>query len=103
MMLDEARRISVDVAWREILGRTGSSDLYITIDTDGFSSAYAPGVSAPGADGFAPHEVGPYLRQAAREQQLVAFDVVEVSPPFDADGRTAKLAASEPMHFGRQR
>ena len=61
--------------------------------SDAVASAYAPGVSAPTADGFTPGEIARCLRHAARSGSLAAFDVVELNPRFDVDGRTAKLAA----------
>ncbi|MBK7413086.1 MAG: arginase family protein [Ignavibacteria bacterium] len=71
-----------------------SQRTYVSLDMDAFASAYAPGVSAPAADGFTPHEIASCLRTAAASGSLAAFDVVEVNPHFDVDGRTAKLAAT---------
>ncbi len=95
MMLDDIRRDGTTAAWEAALHTTmAASRLYVTLDMDGFASAFAPGVSAPSTDGFTPWEIGPALRCAARDHRFQAFDVVEVSPQWDADGRTAKLAAS---------
>lgn len=95
MMLDEIRRQGADAAWDAALRCTSAADrLYVSLDMDAFASAFAPGVSAPSTDGFAPWEIGPALRQAARDHRFAAFDVVEVCPPLDVDGRTAKLAAT---------
>jgi arginase family enzyme len=66
---------------------------------DAFASAFAPGVSAPAADGFAPHEVGYCLRLAGRNATVRVFDVVEMNPSFDIDHRTAKLAATMIMEI----
>ena len=94
-MLDTIRQQGARHAWQEVLKHTGAAErLYVTLDMDGFASAYAPGVSAPSADGFSPAEIGPALRMAARDERFSAFDVVELSPPFDVDNRTAKLAAT---------
>jgi len=68
-------------------------NLYITIDLDGFSAAYAPGVSAPSAFGFTPDFVAVLLKHIAKSGKVVAFDVAEMNPAFDIDFRTAKLAA----------
>ncbi|MFT6868204.1 MAG: formiminoglutamase [Cyclobacteriaceae bacterium] len=67
--------------------------VYLTIDMDGFSSAYAPGVSAPSPIGFDPPIVQKVIRHIMASQKLISADVVEFNPIFDKDNQTAKLAA----------
>jgi len=94
MMLDDLRRRGFAEAWDQALSWAGAGEaLYVSLDMDAFASAFAPGVSAPGADGMMPAELGPCLRRAASLPPFRAFDVVECNPSFDIDGRTAKLAA----------
>lgn len=100
MMLDDIRSTGVTQAWSTAQRRAAKGDaLYVSLDMDGFASAYAPGVSAPSADGFVPHEIASCLRMAGADPTLRAFDVVEVNPSFDVDHRTSKLAASMIMHL----
>lgn len=95
VMLDEIRRENIAFIWDRMYSHAALSQrVYVSLDMDAFASAYAPGVSAPAADGFTPHEVGLCLRTAAASGSLAACDVVEVNPTYDVDGRTAKLAAS---------
>jgi formiminoglutamase len=68
--------------------------IYTTIDLDGFSSAYAPGVSAASPMGFSPAIVLESLKLILESKKLVGIDVVELNPDFDRDNQTAKLAAS---------
>ncbi len=68
--------------------------VYVTIDLDGFSSAYAPGVSAPSPMGFTPDVVLESLKTIISSGKLCALDVAELNPEFDVDNQTAKLAAS---------
>lgn len=68
-------------------------DVYLTICTDVFSSAVAPGVSAPQPFGMYPEYVLKIAKYIARNQSLVSFDIAEVSPRFDEDHQTAKLAS----------
>lgn len=68
--------------------------IYTTIDLDGFSSAYAPGVSAASPLGFAPDIVLKSLKLIIESEKLLALDVVELNPNFDIDDQTAKLGAS---------
>lgn len=67
--------------------------LYVTIDMDGFSSAYAPGVSAPSPLGFTPYFVFKLLSYLLSTQKVIAFDIAELNPSFDRDKHTATLAA----------
>jgi formiminoglutamase len=68
--------------------------VYTTIDLDGFSSAFAPGVSAASPMGFSPDIVLESLKLIIDSGKLVGFDVVELNPNYDIDDQTAKLAAS---------
>lgn len=70
-----------------------SDQLYLSIDLDGFSSAYAPGVSAASPLGFSPAEVFPLLDAILKSGKLIAADLAELNPDFDRDGQTAQLAA----------
>ena len=68
-------------------------NLYITIDLDGFSSACAPGVSAPSALGFTPHFVFAALSFLLESKKVISVDIAELNPEFDIDNSTSKLAA----------
>jgi formiminoglutamase len=67
--------------------------LYITIDMDGFSSAYAPGVSAPSPLGFTPYFVFKMLTFLFDTKKVISFDIAELNPSLDRDNITAVLAA----------
>ncbi|MFZ9301688.1 MAG: formimidoylglutamase [Chitinophagaceae bacterium] len=67
--------------------------LYISIDLDGFSSAYAPGVSAPSSLGFSPTFVYKMLDFLFKTKKVVSFDIAELNPVVDQDDITANLAA----------
>lgn len=67
--------------------------LYVTIDMDGFSSAYAPGVSSPSPLGFAPDIVWEALKIIVDSGKLLSLDVAELNPEYDTDHHTARLAA----------
>ncbi|MCK5057403.1 MAG: formimidoylglutamase [Candidatus Aminicenantes bacterium] len=67
--------------------------VYLTICADVFSSAYAPGVSSPQPFGLFPETVLIYLKHVIRSGKVIGFDIAEVSPRFDEDNRTARLAA----------
>jgi formiminoglutamase len=67
--------------------------IYLTLCADVFSSAYAPGVSAPQPFGLHPEKVVRPVKHILRSGKVIGFDIAEVSPRFDEDNRTAKLAA----------
>lgn len=67
--------------------------IYITICTDVFSSAFAPGVSAPQPLGLDPEKGLIFLKYILRANKTISFDIAEVSPRFDKDHTTANLAS----------
>lgn len=80
---------------REVLDHFCSNvnKIYLSIDLDGFSSAFAPGVSAPSPMGFSPELASKVLNWIADSGKLLCMDVVELNPQFDQDNATARLAA----------
>jgi formiminoglutamase len=69
--------------------------IYLTICMDVFAACYAPGVSAPAANGIAPGEVFKSVFDLIiNSKKLISLDFAEINPDFDVDLRTAKLAAS---------
>jgi formiminoglutamase len=68
--------------------------VYLTLDLDGFSSSYAPGVSAASPMGYSPEAVFPYLEMVLNTGKLIGLDIAELSPPLDRDGQTSVLAAA---------
>ncbi len=66
--------------------------LYVTVDMDGFSSAYAPGVSAPSPLGFNPFTFFDIFQQIIDSNKVVSMDIAEMNPKYDVDNSTAKLA-----------
>ena len=67
--------------------------VYVSIDLDGFSSAYAPGVSAPSPLGFSPELVFKSIDLIIQSNKLLSFDIVELNPVYDQDNATARLGA----------
>jgi formiminoglutamase len=76
--------------------------LYLTIDLDGFSSAYAPGVSAASPMGFSVEALLPCLDMLLGSGKVLSMDIAELNPSHDRDSQTAVLAASlahRVLHF----
>jgi arginase family enzyme len=73
--------------------------IFVSLDIDAAAQAFAPGSSAPSADGFQPDELLSLAFLAGRHPQVACFDVMEVNPRFDHDDRTAALAAAAIVQF----
>jgi formiminoglutamase len=83
-----------DLVKNSITNFIGSVDkVYVSIDLDGFSSAYAPGVSAPSPLGFTPEIVWKALEEIIQSNKLLSVDIVELNPAYDQDNATARLGA----------
>ncbi len=67
--------------------------VYVTVDMDGFSSAYAPGVSAPSPVGIDPNIFFYLIQSICDSGKLISMDIAETNPNYDLDGRTTSLAA----------
>jgi formimidoylglutamase len=81
----------------------GADALYLSIDLDAVDVAFAPGVSAPGIGGFSSREMIEIVGEIAGHPALVGADIMELSPPYDPDGRTARLAARLLLEIARSR
>lgn len=76
-----------------------NDQVYLSIDLDGFSSAYAPGVSAPSPLGFSPAFVMAVLDYLMASGKVVSVDLAEMNPVYDIDGHTARLGAGLVDHL----
>lgn len=72
---------------------------FVTIDLDAIDGAYAPGVSAVNPSGLDVATVAGIAERAGRTPGVRHFDLMELSPPYDVDGRTARVAALLFLHF----
>jgi len=66
---------------------------FVSLDLDVLSAAAAPGVSATNPSGLSPRRVAALLDAALRLPGVRCFDIMELSPPHDEAGRTARTAA----------
>lgn len=67
--------------------------VYISLDIDSADPAFAPGTGTPEVGGFSSYQLLQIVR-GLRGLNLVGFDLVEVSPPYDHSGITSILAAN---------
>lgn len=97
-----------EVAWsrpyelgRHLAEATERGAAFLSLDLDVIDSAYAPGVSAVNPCGLSPRQVEAIVHRAGRSRGVVAFDIMELNPAMDQDGRTARLAAHMFLTFLR--
>jgi formimidoylglutamase len=80
---------------------TSESPLFVSIDLDCLNVAYAPGVSAINPNGLTSHTVAAHAYHGGRSRHVHCFDIMELNPTYDIDGRTARLAAHLFLQFLR--
>ncbi|HEX3010427.1 MAG TPA: agmatinase [Syntrophomonadaceae bacterium] len=72
--------------------KIGARPVYITVDIDVLDPAYAPGTGTPEPGGITTRELFNTLMEF-RDIDVVGFDVVEISPPYEPGDNTAIVGA----------
>ena len=70
-----------------------SENLYITFDVDVLDPSQAPGTGTPETGGLYYQEARECLLALLEKSNLIAFDIVEVAPPYDSSELTVQVAA----------
>ena len=86
-------RLGVAEVVGRVRERAADAPIYLSVDIDVLDPAFAPGTGTPEMGGFTSRELLSLLR-ALPGEQLVAADVVEVSPPYDHAEITSLAAAT---------
>jgi arginase family enzyme len=74
---------------------------FVSLDLDAIDASQAPGVSAMNPAGLSVGRLAEYARAAGRHAAVACFDIMELNPAFDPDGRTARAAAHLFLSFLR--
>ena len=98
MTFDECRRKGIEAVLSEVHSKVGPRPTYVSLDIDAVDPAFAPGTGTPEVGGFSSYEMLQLVR-GLRGLNLVGFDLVEVSPPFDSANITAILGANLVFEF----
>jgi agmatinase len=77
---------------KKVIKEIGKKPVYFTLDIDVADPAYANGTGTPEPGGISSKELIEAVNLFA-SLNVVGFDIVEVSPAYDASDRTALLAA----------
>lgn len=87
MYLNELRSVLKDVKQK-----VGKKPVYITLDIDVLDPAFAPGTGTPEPGGFTSRELIEVILELG-ELNVVGFDIVEISPPYEKGDLTSILGA----------
>jgi len=90
---DDVRKEGLDSVIDAVKERAGSGPCFLTFDIDFVDPTFAPATGTPEVGGFNSWE-SQYLVRGLTEVNFVAFDLVEVSPPYDNAGATTSLLAA---------
>jgi agmatinase len=90
--VDDVRSSGLE-AVKEKIRKIGHGPVYLSFDIDCLDPAYAPGTGTPVPGGLNSWEIFQLIR-AIKGLQIVAADIVEVSPPYDNSGITSLAAVS---------
>lgn len=77
----------------------GQEPMFVSIDLDAIDSGQAPGVSALNPNGMTVEQVSCYAHAAGASEQVKCFDIMELNPRHDEQGRTARVAAYVLLRF----
>ena len=70
-----------------------AKNLFVSFDLDVLDAAHAPGVSALNPAGWNVREAEAWVRACGADPRVRCFDLMELNPAHDPDGRTARVAA----------
>lgn len=72
---------------------------YVTFDIDVMDPSLAPGTGTPVPGGFNYYQASELLDAIAARGHIAGSDMMEVSPPYDVNGTTSRMAAHLIMRF----
>jgi formiminoglutamase len=71
----------------------------ISLSLESAAACYAPGVSAPQAEGFTASEIIEMMEMSGRQKKVKSLGIFELNPLHDVEDLTARLAATAAYHF----
>lgn len=91
-------QMSMQEVTDRICDRVGDKKVFLTFDIDFLDPAYAPGTGTPVPGGFSTAQAFEIIR-GLKDLNIVGYDVVEVSPPYDPTQITSIAAAAIMQEF----
>lgn len=96
--IDEALSAGVFAVLGEVQLKLAGKPVYVSFDIDAVDPAFAPGTGTPEVGGFSSYQALQLVR-GLKGLNLIGFDLVEVSPPYDHGEITAILASNLVFEF----
>ncbi len=75
------------------------NQIVVSLDLDAVASAFAPGVSAPQAEGLTPSEIFEMMEISGQNKKVSSLGIFELNPLHDIEKITSRLAATAAYHF----
>jgi formiminoglutamase len=97
--LDQVRQTGIKPLFEKILDTSTTEAIFWGFDIDVVRANDAPGVSASYPVGLTAEEICQIAALAGQDGRSRVFEITEVNPKYDIDGRTAKLAAMMIIYF----
>ncbi|MBU5472260.1 MAG: agmatinase [Clostridiales bacterium] len=91
-------QMSMQDVVKKICDRVGDKKAFVTFDIDFLDPAYAPGTGTPVPGGFSTAQAYELVR-GLKDLNIVGYDMVEVSPPYDPTQATSIAAAGIMQEF----
>ena len=95
---DECHKMGMEKVIAAIRERVGKSKAFLTFDIDFLDPACAPGTGTPVPGGFTTAQALELIR-GLKDLNIIGYDIVEVSPPYDPTNITAIAAAGLMQEF----
>lgn len=95
---DECHKIGMEAVIERIKERVGDAKAFLTFDIDFLDPACAPGTGTPVPGGFTTAQALELIR-GLKDLNIIGYDIVEVSPPYDPTNITAIAAAGLMQDF----
>jgi len=96
--IDRVFEMGIPAIIREVHEIVGERQAYVSLDIDAIDPAFAPGTGTPEVGGLSRYDILRLVR-GLQGLNLVGFDLVEVSPPYDHGEITSILAANLVFEF----
>jgi agmatinase/guanidinopropionase len=98
LTIDQVFEMGIPAVIAEMHATIGERPVYVSLDIDSVDPAFAPGTGTPEVGGLTSYQILQLVR-GMQGLNIIGFDLVEVSPPYDHGDITAILASNLAFEF----
>jgi agmatinase/guanidinopropionase len=98
LTIDQVFETGIPAVIDKMRATVGDRPVYVSLDIDSVDPAFAPGTGTPEVGGLSSYQILQLVR-GLQGLNIVGFDLVEVSPPYDHGDITSILAANLAFEF----